>query len=293
MASFADSLPAFKSDSATQDPFKQVESGLSPFSTKPAGTTGTRADSGAHRIDSVTAMLRKRKPGIAAYFGIDFIDFGAKDKFEAALNARTTMDSLKTLQNYEPVHLAIPIGIQGIFPISTYLDLVAKTHSYWYKQTAILGNKTTNAHAGDEWYVSQANLGGAGMRYSLPPALLSVTGQLGLYTQGVWYWNLGGSELYSPYGSAPARYRPWGSGYELQFGFQQTMIKPWKFTGAIGFLHQEFTSDNSWSQLLRHAPPPGKVSWNSSAIQANLSLWYHFGISDSTLAPTPKLPSHP
>jgi hypothetical protein len=275
----ADSLPAFKSDSALADPFRQVESGPSPFAAKPA--PGAAADtSSGRRLDSVTSLLRKRRPAVSVYLGVDFIDFGAKEKFQNALTARTAAESLTTpLQNYEPVHLAFPIGIQALWPIGTYVDLVAKTHSYWYKETAILGTAAgRTASAGEEWYAVQGNLGGAGMRFCIPPALLSVSGQLGLYTQGIWYWNLGNSELYSRYGDAPARFNPWGSGYEIQLGFQQAITKPWQLTGAIGFLHQQFDSDKSWSSLLAYAAPAGKVSWGISAVQANLNLWYHFGV---------------
>jgi hypothetical protein len=284
----AESLPAFKSDSTGKDPFRAAESGLSPFdkpateivSPRPDSVTvkAVRKDSGAAKADSVTDLLRKRRPGISIYLGVDFIDFSAKEKFMAALNTRTTEDSLDALQKYEPVHLAFPLGIQAVLPIGTYLDLVAKTHSYWYQQSAILGNRITKAHAGDEWYAVQANLGGIGMRYCLPPGLLSVSGQLGMYTQGIWYWNLGQSEVYSPYGSARANFNPFGSGYEIQLGFQQAITKPWKLTGAIGFLHQEFESDRDWQNVIVRAPPPGKVNWGSSAIQANFNLWYHFGV---------------
>ncbi len=291
---FADSLPAFKTDSATQDPFRKVESGPSPFGVKPAEAPGARPDTGAHHIDSVTALLRKRHPGISIYLGVDFIDFNAKEKFQNALAARITGDSSLSpspLQPYELVHLAFPVGIQASYPIGTYLDLVAKTHSYWYKQTAILGNKATNTHAADEWYAVQANLGGVGMRYCLPPALLSVTGQLGLYTQGIWYWNLGNSAIYTPYGNAPSFFRPTGSGYEIQFGFQQAMTKPWQLTGAIGFIHQQFSSSQAWKDIIAHSPPPGNVSWASSSIQANLNLWYNFGVVNPPATSMPLSPA--
>jgi hypothetical protein len=282
----ADSLPAFKSDTSDLDPFRKAESAGSPFAAKP-GTLG--ADSGAGRIDSVTRMLRLRTPGISLYLGVDFFDFSAKEKFVINLQNRAKRDSLDIPQNFEPVHLAFPIGLQAVFPISDYLDLVAKTHSYWYKQTAILGTRATKIHAGDEWYAVQGNLAGFGMRYSLPPALLSVTGQLGLYIQGIWYWNLGNTQIYSPYGNARADFNPSGSGYEILLGYQKAVSKPWVLSGAIGFIHQEFQSKNTWRSLLIHSPPSGKVSWGSSAIQANLNLWYYFGIK----APPINVPAAP
>ena len=54
-AQSADSLPAFRTDSAAQDPFRKVEAGQSPWSTpKPASPdTGFRAD-------TVTAGVRRR-----------------------------------------------------------------------------------------------------------------------------------------------------------------------------------------------------------------------------------------
>ncbi len=249
-----------------------------------ASSATMHKDSSSGKFDSLETLLSKRSLGISIYLGVDFIDFGGKENFQKALTTRiatdapTHTDSLKALQNFESVHLAFPVGVQAVLPISAYLDVVAKTHSYWYKQTAILGNRITNAHAADEWYAVQANLIGTGIRYYLTPALLSVTGQLGLYTQGVWYWNLGHTELYSPYGNAPAVFNPFGSGYEIQLGFQQAILKPWKLTGSIGYLHQEFKSEKQWQNLLAYAAPSGKVAWNSSSVQANLNLWYHFGV---------------
>ncbi len=281
----ADSLPAFKPDSAVQDPFRKVEAGPSPWSSRPADTGSirpmSRSDSLAQK-DSVTARLRHRHPAVSVYVGIDFIDLDAKEALGSVVAARVQKDSLKILQGYDPVHLAFPLGFQAIYPVGAYLDLVVKTHSYWYKQTAVLGDKASN-HVGDEWFAVQANLGGAGLRYYVPPSLLSVTGGLGLYAQGVLFWNLGNSEMYTPYGSAPARFDPFGSGYEFQFGIQQTLSGPWLLSGAIGFLHQDFKSGHSWSHIMILNPPAGEAHWASSAIQASLNLWYHFGVPKDTL----------
>ncbi|MDB5103591.1 MAG: hypothetical protein JWP91_1280 [Fibrobacteres bacterium] len=274
----ADTLPAFKPDSAIQDPFRKVEAGPSPWSAAPTAVPKTRADSAA--ADTVTERLRKRHPAFSVYLGVDFMDFDAKDAFRTSLAVREARDSaigLKTLQDFEPVHMAFPIGLQAVFPVGPYLDVVAKTHSFWYKQTAVLGDRNSN-HAGDEWYAVQSNLGGVGIRYYIPPSFLSVTGGLGLFMQGLLYWNLGGSELYTPYGSAQARFNPSGSAYEIQFGMQQALTGPWRLAGAIGFLQQDFTSDQAWTGIMRYAPPTGKAHWGSSAVQATLGLWYHFGV---------------
>jgi hypothetical protein len=282
-AQTADSLPAFKSDSAETDPFRKVEAGPSPWSANPtASAPKTKGDSLA-RTDTVTERLRKRRPAVSAYLGVDFIDFDAKALFKSSLEAHRTRDSLQLLQDYESVHLAFPVGIQAVLPVTGYMDVVAKTHSYWYKQTAILGDKNKR-HAGDEWFAVQANLGGLGLRYYIPPSLLSVTGGLGIYVQGLVYWNLGNSQLYSPYGSADAGFEPAGSAYELQFGMQQALTGPWKLSGSIGYLQQDFKSESAWSDIVKYSPPPGKAVWGSSAIQASLSLWYHFGAVPDTAA---------
>lgn len=276
----ADTLPAFKPDSAVQDPFRKVEAGPSPWSANPTASPESKSDSArdgaAAAADSVTDRLRKRLPAVSIYLGVDFMDFDAKDAFQASLDFRRAQDSLIVLQEYEPVHLSFPIGIQASIPIGGYLDVVAKTHAYWYKQTAVLGDKSSN-HVGDEWYAVQANLAGLGLRFYIPPTFLSVTGGLGLYTQALLYWNLGNSEIYSNHGSALAEFDPAGSGYELQFGMHQALKGPWRLTGAIGFLQQDFTSKQSWSRVVGYAPPTGKAHWGSSSIQATLNLWYHFG----------------
>ncbi len=274
-AQSADALPAFKTDSAAQDPFKKAEAAPAPWSGNPTGTAA-KPDTG-NRRDTVTARLTKRHPAISVWLGADFSDLDAKNAFNASLKARTDRDSLETLQGYESVQLAFPGGLQAVLPLGPWFDAVAKTRSFWSKQTAILGDKNKRA-AGEEWYTSQANLGGLGLRYYVPPSLLSVTGVLGVYFQGVWLWNLGGTEIYTPYGSAPARFEPLGSGYDLQFGLQHSLSGPWQMAISIGFVQQDLTSDRNWSHILRDAAPAGHVHWSSSAAQANLALWYHFGV---------------
>jgi hypothetical protein len=279
-AQTADSLPAFRPDSAVQDPFRKVEAGPSVWSSHPsAADSAAKPKTGldSAQTDSLSSKLRSRHPAISFYAGIDFIDLDAKAGLGAQLLARTDRDSLQVLQNYDPVHLAFPLGFQAIFPLGAYLDAVAKTHSYWYKQTAILGDKDLR-HAGDEWFSLQANLGGLGLRYYIPPSLLSVTGGLGLYAQAVLYWNLGGTEMDTRYGTAPANFELSGSGYEIQFGLQKPLSGRLQLSGSLGFLQQDFQSDRPWSDILIFNPPAGKVHWASSAIQASLHLGYNFGI---------------
>lgn len=279
----ADSLPAFKTDSAAVDPFRQVEAGPSPWSQSPAVAPATLADSLAAG-DSTVRKLRTRLPALAGYLGVDFMDLDAKEVFNNSLNARASGQGLRVLQPYEAVHLAFPVGIQALLPVSGYLDLVAKTHSYWYEQKAILGDSASR-HAGDARYAAQANLGGLGLRFYVPPTLLSVTGGLGIFAQGVAYWNLGRSELYSDHGAAPARFEASGSGYEIQFGIQKEVTGPWQLSGAIGFLKQDFTSREEWSEIIALSPPEGKAAWGSSAIQATLNLWYRFGFPSPSAVP--------
>ena len=296
-AQSADSLPAFKTDSAAQDPFRKAEAGPGLWSGNPSQTPA-KPDTGNHR-DTVTARLTKRHPAVSIWLGADFSDLDAKETFNAALKARTTRDSLEPLQSYESVHLAFPIGIQAVVPVGPWFDAVAKTRASSYKQTAILGDKNKRS-AGEEWYTVQTTLGGLGLRYYIPPALLSVTGGLGLYVQGLWLWNLGLTEIYTPYGYASARMEPLGCGYELQFGLQQALTGPWQLAGSIGFVQQDHTSDRKWTELLRDAAPAGKVHWGSSSLQANLALWYHFGAPQDTAktaakpaTPAPKGPAGP
>ena len=276
-STLVDSLAAFKSDSALADPFQKVESGAAAFGTKPSSVS----DTGSKRTDSVTALIKKRRPGVSLYLGIDFIDHSSKTNFQNSLIARDSAQGLNTLQGYEPVHLTFPVGLEVNIPLSPYLDWVVKFHSYWYKQTAILQNSVTKTPAGDEWFVVQGNLVGTGIKYCIPPALLSVTGQLGLTVQGIWYWNLGNSEMYTRYGNAKAEFGPLGSGYEIQLGFQQEVTKPWTISGGLGFLHQEYASKNSWGQILKYSAPTGSVDCKISAISVTINLWYYFGVIDA------------
>lgn len=273
----ADSLPAFRPDSLKDEAIRSVESRPSPFAGRP-----TAKDS----ADSVAALLRGRRPAVSIHVGVDFIDLDAKQVFSDALQARMTRDSLTPLQPYEPVHLAFPIGIQAIVPIGPWFDVVARTHSYWYKQTAVLGK--SGITRGEESFASQAHLGGAGLRYYVPPSLLSVTGKLGLYIQGVYYWLLGGGELYTNHGAAPAEFDPAGSAWEIQLGFNRSMTKTIGITGNLGFLQQDFSSKRPWTDLVVDKAPAGNVHWSSGALQASFNLSYNFGIG-----PTPSTTQPP
>lgn len=266
----ADSLPAFRPDSLKDEAIRSVESRPSPFAGKP-----TAKDS----ADSVAALLRGRRPAVSIHVGVNFIDLDAKQVFSDALQARMTRDSLTPLQPYEPVHIALPIGIQAIVPIGPWFDVVAKTHSYWYEQTAVLGR--LGVTQGEESFASQAHLGGAGLRYYIPPSLLSVTGKLGLYFQGIYYWLLGGGELYTNHGSAPAEFDPAGSAWEIQLGFNRSMTRTMGITGNLGFLQQDYSSKKPWTDLVVDAAPTGKVHWSSGALQASFNLWYNFGIGNA------------
>jgi hypothetical protein len=278
-----DTLPAYIPDTVVADTIRKVEAGPTPltYGTQPAGPASP-ADSLA-RKDTVTYKLRQRHPALSFYGGVDFIDLDSKQILSNALSARLAVDTtLKVLQNYDPVHLAFPLGLQALYPLNGWFDLVAKTHSYWYKQTAVLGTKATSSHADDEWYQVQANLGGLGLRYYMPPSILSISSGLGIFAQGVLYWNLGGSEFSTPYGSAKAGFDPMGAGYELMFGVQRSLRGPWQLAGALGFLQQDLKSNSPWSSVIQYNPPSGDAHWGSSSIQLSLNMWYHFGVPSDT-----------
>jgi hypothetical protein len=267
--SAADSLPAFKTDSLRDEPFRQIEAGAPPAGQKVPQTQAAR--------DSATSKLRGRGAAVSAYLGVSFLDLDAKQTFANALEARRAAGNLRILQNYEPVHLAFPLGLQAVFPIGNHFDFVAKTYSYWYTQSAILGDSLSRRQ-GDEDYSVQANLGGVGLRFYMPPDLLSVSGSIALYVQGVYYWQIAGAEIYTQHGSAPARFAPEGSAYEILLGFQQDVTKPWSLTGTVGFMQQNYSSDKPWSDLLPQGAPPGNVEWSAASLQAAFNLWYHFGV---------------
>jgi hypothetical protein len=219
---------------------------------------------------------------VSLHGGVNLVDFDAQDEFEASLRSRSGRDSLDVLQAYEAVHIAAPVGIQALWPLLTWFDAVARTHSYWYKQTAVLRRRSAGTGASlpptEEFFAVQAHLGGAGLRFYLPPDLLSVTGKLGLYVQGVYYWLLGGTELYTRHGSAPAEFDPAGSAWEIQLGFNQVVTRPWTISAGLGYMQQHFLSDRPWSAILADDPPPGEVEWGSAALQGFLQFNWHFGV---------------
>lgn len=281
----ADSLPAFRTDSLKGDIVRGVESG---------STILAAPRSARDSADSVTALLRGRRPTISLHGGVNLVDFAAQDDFEASLQSRILRDSLEALQNYETVHIAFPVGVQVLWPVLPWFDAVFRTHSYWYKQTAVLRPRNAEPDAGynptEEYFAVQAHLGGAGLRFYIPPDLLSVSGQLGLFVQGVYYWLLGGAELYTKHGSAPAEFDPAGSAWEIQLGFNRVITRPWTISGGLGYMQQHFLSDRPWSAILADNPPPGRAEWGSAALQGFLQFNWHFGVPGQSAKGVPAGP---
>lgn len=276
----ADSLAVFRPDSIRDGAIRGVESAPSPFA---------RPRTAADSVDSVAAALRGRRPSLSVHLGVSFFDLDAKDLFASAVARRRAADtSLQVLQGYESVHLAFPAGVQALLPAGPWFDLVAKTLSYWYRQTAVLGRRAPlNSETAEEQYALQAHLGGVGLRYYIPPDLLSVKGNLGLYVQGVYYWLLGGTEIYGSHGMAKAEFDPAGSAWEVQLGYNHAVRKSWSLSGSLGWLSQDYASDQAWTEVLPSAvAPAGKAHWGGGALQASFHLAYHFGVPSRSLLPT-------
>ncbi len=250
-----------------------------------ASTADTLGDTAQTSADTVRARTShaKRRPYVGLFASVTFFNLEEKD----VLSRNLVTPGGRTLQPFESVHLAFPGGGMGAYPINRYLDVSVMVQGFWYAQTAVfdLPGEETPPPISEERYAVQAWLGGVGAKYLIPKNFLSVTGQPGLYV-GYWhFWNLGGSELYTGYGAAPAEFDAGGSGYEIQVGFQHQSSKSWFWNGNIGFQNLHFSSDRTWGDMLgdrgsdatQQPPLDERVEWSLSGLRFGLNLYYQFG----------------
>ncbi len=265
--SSADSLASFRNDSLDAQKFRQIESGQSP-----KDTGKTKVDTAA-RASQLQQFLN-RPPYFAMHGGVGFLDLSGREHFITALETRRQKTIRgRVLQPYESVNLYFPAGLlagQRIFP---YADLVLKTHSFWLRQTALIGD-SINGAGQEEYYAIQGHLAGLGARVYVPLEILSAQGHGQLYVQAIPYWDLGASEMYGSHGSAKAEWSPAGSGFELQLGFMHGNDARFTWTAALSYLHTSWTSKTTWNQIL---PDPDKtaVKWGGNALQIQFFLFWN------------------
>ncbi len=269
----ADSLAAFRSDSASLSAIHSVE----------AGNSGgpRRSAAGKASFDSLERKLEHRHIAIGFTAGISFTEHSAQDLFANHLDTIANRDSLQILQPYDPVDLFFPVGLMVTVPLSRHLDLWVRTDHFWYTQSALAQG---TGPAQEFWFAVQAQLAGLGIRYLIPVTFLSVSGRPGLYVAYTQYWNFANTEMYAPTGSVRARTELAGAGYEIQAGFQQDFSRRWTVTGGLSFANFDFQSRQSWRAILPDAPDT-PAEWQLRALRLTFQFLYQFKVERTSSPP--------
>ncbi len=253
-------------------------------------TLSTAPDSVQMPVNPGTPKIKAaRLPYVGVFAATTFFNLDEKNRLARMLQ----QPGGSTLQPFESVHMAFPLGMMAAYPILTHLDVSVKLEGIWYSQSALFqapGLEGVPGPVSEERYVVQALLGGMGAKYLIPAAFLSVTGQPGLYV-GYWHlWDLGLAELYTNHGSVRAEFEPGGTGYEFQVGFQHSPSKSFFWNAAISYQNLGFSSEANWEELARNSesatPSNGKASWNLAGLKIALNLYYQFGARKSGSIPT-------
>jgi hypothetical protein len=264
--SAADSLASFRPDSIDAQKFDAIENGRNSKDT-------AKAKQDTAVLASSLKLFLNRKPYYAAHAGVGFLDLNGREHFVAALEARRVAKQGKILQPYENVNLYFPAGFLAGMRVFDYLDILAKTDAFWYRQTALLGD-SLNGPGTEEFYALQGQLLGLGLRLYIPQEILSARDHGHLYFEISRYFDLGATEIYSSYGSASAQWNPMGSTTEFQMGFMHSLDTRFTWSGALSFIHSSWVSNRTWNTILPNSGSQ-KVAWGGNALQMRFFLFWN------------------
>jgi hypothetical protein len=170
-----------------------------------------------------------------------------------------------------------PAGLLLGIPVSRHIDVMLRTEHFHYRVTG-LAQKDNEAPT-EYWYVNQAHLAGAGVRWLVPISFMTVTGQPGLHVSYTHFWSFGPTGIRSPDGSVRARSEPAGAGYEIQLGFQQDFDKRWALTGGLALSRLSFRSDGDWINVIPGAAAGEPAEWTLQSLRIAVQGLYQFGRS--------------
>ena len=151
--------------------------------------------------------------------------------------ARTSQS--KVLQPYQPVDIAIPIGLSLSIRTFSFLDLLFSTQSFWQEQVEIIEYRNisfTNVSGttGGEIqniplkYGLQTHLGGIGARVHLPTHFISIRDSKPVIVQIQRLWHLWESKIYTSHGVLPAEFSIFRKRLDVFCGLP--LEKIWSYT---------------------------------------------------------------
>ncbi len=230
------------------------------------------------RRDSVNINREASQPYLSLFFMAAFNDFPERRLLAKELDSLARAQKKSTLQAFEEVHIAFPVGLELGFPIGNYLDLFTKSHSFWYRQIAVLGDSISSP---DFQYAVYGNLLGLGLRFYLPTQLISLNQYGDFHLAFTWFWDFGFSGIYSPWGEVKSNPVPQaiGNGYEVKLGYERSMWGAWRVLVAAGYSKLSLSSDQNWKSLIPSTGTNEKAEWDLKALQFTFQFSYPFQFS--------------
>lgn len=267
--SAADSLAAFRPDSLAVGQINRLESGIANRDTAKA-----KADS-VKRLTSAQ-LFSQRTFYLALHAGVGFQDLNGRENFAVDLEsrARNRLGGGRILQPYEPVPFYFPGGVLAGLRLFNYADAVFKTHSFWYKQSGLIGDSLSGTNGQEEFYALQGHLAGVGMRLYIPQEILSERNYGHIYLEVVRYWDIVPAEIYTAHGSAEANRSAAGSGTEFQAGFMHSLATRWTWGAALSFFSSNWESSTRWNELLQVTQGEA-MQWGGNALQLRFFLFFN------------------
>jgi hypothetical protein len=199
-----------------------------------------------------------------------------------------TVGSSKVLQPYQPVDIAIPVGLSLYIKLLSSLDLLLSVQSFWREQVEIIEYEnlsfvsSSGISGGDIQniplkYGLQAHLGGIGGKFHIPVHFMSIDKSKPIVIQVQRLWHLWRSEIYTSHGTLPATFEPLGNGWEFSAGYSWKTLGPLQITTYLSYFTASFSSSRTWSQLM--ASSQGETyldqhSWTLNGLKLQLQLQY-------------------
>lgn len=238
----AKELPSFKPDSVLEAGFNKLDRGIS------------ERDSLTQKRDSLEAIderaaFSKRGPYLAVHAGISFLDFDGTDRFSKVLQNESQNAGRKIRQPYETVMMVFPLGLAAGLRLFPYVDISAKTHSFYSRQSAVIADTSRNGSTKEKFYALHGHFLGLGLRLFIPPAIFQATGEGPVYFEVMRFWSLPGTGVYANSGSAEAKSSPWGQAMEFQLGFQHKLSERLTWVASLGYFTFDMKTDTPQSEL--------------------------------------------
>lgn len=204
--------------------------------------------------------------------GVQFLGFEDRERYQTVLDtlyaryrSAAGKDSAKvTKQDFQKVNFCFPVsaGLQWRF---NETHAVAAGVGYFHnRESVVLSESDGELH--EFYYALQGVPAYLEYRLGISHNLLTLRNQDQFSILARWYWFLPGTEIYSSWGSIPARSDWLGNGWGVSLGYHLFSWKRLSIFSDLGFTSLRVDSDSPWSDVVPDTTGR-KASWELGGIQ--------------------------